>query len=114
MHGQMASRDMIVGWIHKCESSGSVTDMVHGALRIVRADENLDRVRETCQCSPRHYARQQSHILGGTRWSLGLDVPYLQAQLSRRLFGVNTCLGWSFVTRRWVSSVKMPVLGIAR
>ena len=76
---------MIVGWIHKCESSGSVTDMVHGALRIVRADENLDRVRETCQCSPRHYARQQSHILGGTRRSLGRDVSYLQAQTVQKV-----------------------------
>jgi len=35
MHGQIASRDMIVDWIHKFESSGSVTDMVHGVLTIL-------------------------------------------------------------------------------
>ena len=70
---------MVMGWIRKFEPSGSVTDMVHGALKIVCAEENLDRVRETSQCSPRHYTRQQSHILGGTGRSLGRDVSYLQA-----------------------------------
>jgi hypothetical protein len=40
---------MIVGCIRKFEPSGSVTDMVHGALKIVRTEENLDRVRETSQ-----------------------------------------------------------------
>ena len=45
--GQIASRDMIVGCIRKFGPSGIVTDMVHGALKIVRTEENLDRVRET-------------------------------------------------------------------
>jgi hypothetical protein len=52
--------------------------MVHGALKIVRTEENLDRVRVTSQCSPRRYARQQSHILGGTGKNLGRDVSCLQ------------------------------------
>ena len=53
-HGQIESPDMTVGWIRKFEPSGSVTDMVHGALKIMRTEESLDRVKETPQCSPRH------------------------------------------------------------
>lgn len=48
--------------------------MVHGALKIVRTEENLDRVKETFQCSQRHYVRQQSHILGGIRRNFVCDV----------------------------------------
>jgi hypothetical protein len=59
--------------------------MVHGALKIVRTEENLDRVRETSQYSARHYGRQQSHILGGTRRSLGRDVSYLQAPTAQKV-----------------------------
>jgi len=58
--------------------------MVHGALKIVRTEENLDRVRETSQYSPRHYGRQQSHILGGTR-SWGRDFSYLQASTAQKV-----------------------------
>jgi len=105
---------MIVDWIRKFEPNGSVTDMVHGALKIVPTEENLEIVRETSQSTPRHYARRHSHILGGTRRSLERDISYIEMPTAQKVFGGIMCLGWGFVTRRWASTVKMPVFGIMR
>ena len=54
----------------KFEETGSVFAVKHGAPQTVRTPENLQRVREAFERSPRPSARQHSRILGVSRRSL--------------------------------------------
>ena len=71
-YGRVPSRNTVLAWVSKFEELGSVLDVKHGAPRTVRTPENLERVREAFQRSPRRSARQQSRILGVNRKSLGV------------------------------------------
>jgi len=42
-HGRVPSRNTILTWVKKCEETGSVFAVKHGAPRTVRMPENLQR-----------------------------------------------------------------------
>ena len=69
-HGRVPSRNTILAWVKKFDETGSVFAVKHGAPRIVRTPENLQRMREAFEHSPRCSARQHSRILGVSRKSL--------------------------------------------
>ena len=69
-HGRVPSRNTILAWVKKFEETGSVFTVKHGASRTVRTPENLQRVREAFERSPRRSACQHSRILGLSRKSL--------------------------------------------
>ena len=69
-HGCVPSRNTILAWVKKFDETGSVFAVKHGAPRTVWTPENLQRVREAFERSPRRSACQHSHILGVNRKSL--------------------------------------------
>jgi transposase len=58
-HGPIPSCNVILGWVHKFEDTGSLTDIARGAPRTARTEENVQRVRESSEHSPHRSARQQ-------------------------------------------------------
>ena len=70
-HGRLPFRNTILAWVKKFVETGSVFAVKHVAPRTVRTAENLQRVREAFERSPRRSARQHPRIfLGVSRKSL--------------------------------------------
>jgi transposase len=60
-YGRVLSRNTILAWVKKFGETGSVLDVKHGAPRTVRTPENVQRVKEAFERSPRCLARQHYH-----------------------------------------------------
>jgi hypothetical protein len=66
-HGLITPHKTIVGWKHKFEASGCVTNLTLGAPTTANIEEKEDNRRVSLQSSPHLSGRQIYHVLGVCR-----------------------------------------------
>ena len=62
VHGLITSHNAIVGWKHKFEASGCVTNLTLGAPTTANIEERGDKRRKSLQSSPHLSGRQIPYL----------------------------------------------------
>jgi hypothetical protein len=71
-HGRIPERHTITNWVNKFRTTSSALDRKPGRnVKYVRTPENIERVRNAVNRSPRHSARKHASALALSRSSMG-------------------------------------------